>query len=74
MCFSPNRSLTVGVLAALKKAGGRCGVPPRPALPQNVAKTIGFTTFSKIKALWPQRRDATEHRLAATATLFSKKL
>ena len=48
---SPNRSLTVGVLA-LSTAGGRSLTELGSADAQNVAKTVGFTTFAKIIHLW----------------------
>ena len=41
---------------------------------QNVAKRIGFTTFSKKVMLWLQREGRSTDAAAATATLFSNNL
>ena len=41
---------------------------------ENVAKTIGFTTFAKLIDLWLERRGATELQTAATPSRFSQML
>ena len=64
--YSPNRSLTVGVLAELS-AGRRFSPARVSALTKNVAKTIGFTTFSKKVMLWLQCGGPPMHAAAATA-------
>ena len=38
----------------------------------NVARTVGFTTFSNMEALWLQCGGPPMHAAAATATLFSQ--
>ena len=53
MVYSPNRSLTVGVLAGVMLVAGA-----RPelgsAFAKNVSKTLEISTFAKIMMLWLQ--------------------
>ena len=71
--FSPNSVYTMGFwrLIGFVKVCQAVSVSP---LTQNVAQTIGFTTFSKINELWLQWQGRPQHRAAATASLFSKNL
>ena len=71
--YSPNRSLTVGVLAD-NKARKRSLEFRASRTTKNVAKTIGFTTLSKQIMLWLQCGGRSVHAAAATATLFSENL
>ena len=63
----------VGVLAP-STAGGRSLTELGSARAQNVAKTIGFTTFAKTNHLWLQREGRSTNAAAATDDLFSQML
>ena len=71
---SPNRSWTVGVLTCDKGCLGEARGRPRTALTNNVARPIGFTTFSKMKLLWLQCGARSTFHFAATGVLFFKML
>ena len=71
--YSPNSACTIGVLAALRLVEGSSGFRASETV-QNVAKTIGFTTFTKKKLLWLENGGPPITLAAATAHLFSPTL
>ena len=63
-----------GFSRVLKAGLGNAGCPREKKVMQHVAKTIGFTTFSKTKLLWQPFEGSPMHGAAATATFVSKML
>ena len=71
--FFPKQALTVGVLADLRASRRNSSALGEKAA-QNVARTIGFTSFSKKETLWLQCGGPPMHAAAATATSISRNL
>ena len=68
--YSPNSACTIGVLAALRLVEGSSGIRASEFI-QNVAQTIGFTTFAKTKLLWLENGARRNNGDSATAFFYS---